>query len=85
MHFRCQRTKARLIAGPFPVFIVSVVSSLEDLEVHFYCQLDFDWFAVLGGGLELVLADGFDGFLIQSHTYAAGHLDMRRISLLIDP
>ena len=64
--------------------IVCQVERLEDLEVHFYCELYLDRLSVLGGGLELVLADSFYGFFVEAHAYAPGYVDVGRLALLVD-
>jgi hypothetical protein len=40
--------------------------------------------AVLGGGLEAVLADGFDGFLAEAHANVADAADMGGVAVLVD-
>jgi hypothetical protein len=50
--------------------------TLEDLEIHFDCQLDFDGLSVFGGGFEFVLANGFYGLFVESHAYSPGNVDV---------
>ena len=47
-----------------------------DVEVDVYIHVYLDRFAVLHRGFELVLADGFDSFLIQPHAYTSSNLDV---------
>ena len=57
--------------------------TLVDMEVYLDIHIHFDGLAVQHPGLEFVLANGFDGLFIQSHTHATGHTNVRRISMLV--
>ena len=59
-------------------------NKLEDLEVYVYIDVDFYGFAILGGWLEFVLADGVDGLFVEAHAYATGDADVGGIALLVD-
>ena len=66
-----------------PVFD-SAAGVLQHREVDVDVEVDRDRFAVLGGGLELVPADGLNCLLIEAHAYALYHPDVRWTAVLPD-